>query len=88
MVPAEEPSPRLSFNSSVTWRSIHEITIKGISPLKLIPIADDTHCLSESNIRDTTSSILKKLRYSVREHAQASTATELLQYCQQYDEAN
>ncbi|KAM6499265.1 hypothetical protein JOM56_004773 [Amanita muscaria] len=65
MVPAEEPSPRLSSNSSVTWRSIHEITIKGISPLKLIPIADDTHFLSESNIRDTTSSILKKLRISV-----------------------
>ncbi|KAM6499278.1 hypothetical protein JOM56_004786 [Amanita muscaria] len=65
MVPAKEPRPLLSSNSSVTWRGIHEITIKGISPLTLIPIGNDTHFLGESNIRDTTSSVLKKLHISV-----------------------
>ncbi|KAM6499224.1 hypothetical protein JOM56_004732 [Amanita muscaria] len=65
MVPAEEPGPHLSSNSSVSWRGIHEITIKGISAFKLIPIADDTHFLSKSNIRFTTCSVLKKLHIPV-----------------------
>ncbi|KIL64220.1 hypothetical protein M378DRAFT_163460 [Amanita muscaria Koide BX008] len=52
-------------NSSVCWRSIHGINVKGISPIQLIPLAGDMHFLNGPSIEYPSCSLLKQLDISV-----------------------
>ncbi|KIL57824.1 hypothetical protein M378DRAFT_87354, partial [Amanita muscaria Koide BX008] len=65
LVPTSRPLLPPDSNSSVSWRSIDKINVKGISPIQLIPLIDDVHFLSGPSIEYSSCSLLKQLHIPV-----------------------
>ncbi|KAF8621710.1 hypothetical protein AX15_007571 [Amanita polypyramis BW_CC] len=49
-------------NTSVTWCSIDDLTIEGISPMRLVPAIKPVHFLDKASIKDPSCSLLKSLQ--------------------------
>ena len=63
MTPRKEFQPEEMSNCSVTWRSIFRIYVKGITPMRLIPLLDDdVHFLDKASIHDPSCAVLKSLQ--------------------------
>ncbi|PFH47866.1 hypothetical protein AMATHDRAFT_6333 [Amanita thiersii Skay4041] len=56
-------------NSSVVWRSIFPLTIKGVSPMRLVPVIGGIHFLDKGSIHDPSCSMLKGLGIHLLSHA-------------------
>ena len=52
-------------NTFVEWRDIDGLTVKGVSPMSLIPLTDEIKFLDQSCSSNITSSLLKALKMSV-----------------------
>ncbi|KAF8344477.1 hypothetical protein F5887DRAFT_1075526 [Amanita rubescens] len=66
LVPSADVQSGLVSNTSVTWQSIDGLTIKGISPMSLIPLTDSTKFLDRmSCFSDSSCSLLKALHLPI-----------------------
>lgn len=62
--PVLVPSTNQSYfysNTSITWRTIDGLNVKGISPVQLIPLTDEINYLDKSCINNPSCSMLKAL---------------------------
>ncbi|KAF8629294.1 hypothetical protein AX15_003527 [Amanita polypyramis BW_CC] len=52
-------------NTPITWRGIDDLTIKGVSPMALVPTIEGVHFLDKASIRDPSCLLLKSLKIYV-----------------------
>ena len=65
LVPSTTTQSPTVNNTSVEWRAINGLTVKGISPMSLIPLTNEIKFLDQSSFSNATSSLLKALKLSV-----------------------
>ena len=61
LVPSTNVQSSRYSNTSVTWRAIDGLSVKGISPVPLIPLTDEINFLDKSCISNPSCSLLKAL---------------------------
>ena len=65
LVPSTTAQSPTVGNTSVEWRDINGLTVKGISPMSLIPLTDEIKFLDRSSFSNPASSLLKALKIFV-----------------------